>query len=86
MNPVRIVAFTKSMNKEPTSGTTMNAVGAGPYYAGDCLHVCHSVRGSTHTESTETTGHNSSIVGFAKYVEYNEVCIEEHKYCLCKQA
>ena len=29
MNPVRIVAFTKSMNKEPTSGTTMNAVGAG---------------------------------------------------------
>ncbi len=21
----------------------------------------------------------------AKYVEYNEVCIEEHKYCLCKQ-
>ena len=31
MNPVRIVAFTKSMNKEPTSGTTMYAVGAGPY-------------------------------------------------------
>ena len=33
----------------------------------------------------KTTGHNSSIVGFAKYVEYNEVCIEEHKYCLCKK-
>ena len=79
MNPVRIVAFTKSMNKEPTSGTTMNAVGAGPYtpVIACMFAIAFGVAPIPNPQKPlVVTSHN---------VEYNEVCIEEHKYCLCKK-
>ena len=78
MNVVSTMELKKSTNKLPTNGTMKNALD-------ECSHVCHSVRGSAHTETAECSCHGSCLVVTSHNVEYNEVRVQEHNNRLNKQ-